>query len=214
MSSEWPRFPAAATPEISQQALSAMIRGQYSSVYNYSWLKTYVHVMVRLPLLRGTRQTYNIHEVATQRHHPMCSASAPLIQPVCMFRKFSECYIGKHSNLNTSRVLNAVAAGLQDATGPGTAGGPGTATGRVLFIGTVTDPECPVDARVTQVAALDLARRADVLCQPFDFVVVAGSPVIYSSSRCALVVDVVNAIGAPVLWYGRRNSVDAVTVVR
>ena len=42
-----------------------MMHGQYSSLYHYGWLKTYVHVMVRLPVLRGTRQTYSIHEVAT-----------------------------------------------------------------------------------------------------------------------------------------------------
>jgi hypothetical protein len=182
-----------------------MIFGQSSTAHHYSWLKAFVHVMVRLPLLRGTRQVYGSYEVATQRHRTMTSASradAPLIQPVCMFKKFPECYISKASNLYTCRVLNAVAGGLQDASG------------RVLFIGsTAADPECPVDARVTQVAVRDLRRRADVLCQPFDFVVVAGNPVRYSS-QCEFVVDVVNAIGAPVLWFGRYSNVDAVTVVR
>jgi hypothetical protein len=83
-----------------------------------------------------------------------------------------------------------------------------------LFIGEMTDPECPVDARVTLVRWCDLARRADVLCQPFDFVVVAGSIVCLDTRGVTLdlVVDVVNAIGAPVLWYGCRDNVEAVTV--
>jgi len=70
------------------------------------------------------------------------------------------------------------------------------------------------NARVTQVAARDLERRADVLCQPFNFVVVAGGNVGPRDQDVRLVVDVVNAIGAPVLWYGRRDNVDAVTVVK
>jgi hypothetical protein len=64
------------------------------------------------------------------------------------------------------------------------------------------------------VAACDLQRRPDVLCQPFDFVVVAGGDVGPRDEEVRLVVDVVNAIGAPVLWYGRHDNVDAVTVVK
>jgi len=85
----------------------------------------------------------------------------------------------------------------------------------VLFIGEMTNAECAVDARVTQVPWYRLQQRADVLCQqPFGFVVVAGNMLGFDArgESLDLVVDVVNAIGAPVLWYGPRDDVDGVTV--
>lgn len=198
MGSEWPRFPAAVTPGANDTF----------GERNIGWLARLVRVMLVSPLIAGVRHAYAYDTVYTQRHRPMSSASL-LVEPVCMFDKMSDCCHGSNKNHNVVALLNAVALGLR------TAFEVQSAPGRVLFIGEMTNAECDVDARVTQVPWYRLQQRADVLCQqPFDFVVVAGNMLGFDArgESLDLVVDVVNAIGAPVLWYGPRDDVDGVTV--
>lgn len=212
MGSEWPRFPESVTSG-SSHTLSEGYDG------NWRWLARQVKVMLVSPLIAGVRHEYGYRSIYTQRHRPMSSASL-LVEPVCKFDKLSECCRGSMRNHNVADMLNAVASAVRSASGPGTASGSaaasgsGDASGRVLFIGEMTNDEFGVDARVTQVPWYRLQVYADVLCRPFDFVVVAGNMLGFDArgESLDLVVDMVNAIGAPVLWYGPRDDVDAVTV--
>lgn len=173
--------------------------------------------MLVSPLIAGVRHEYGYRSIYTQRHRPMSSAPL-LVEPVCKFDKLSECCRGSMKIHNIVGMLNAVAFALRSAfafrSASGDASGSAAAPGRVLFIGEMLNAECGVDARVTQVPWYRLQCYADVLCWPFDFVVVAGNMLGFDArgESLDLVVDVVNAIGAPVLWYGPRDDVDAVTV--
>ena len=190
MSSEWPPFPASATP-------SALDVLSDHGTGSWGWLARRAAVMVQAPLLPGLRYLQYSREVVTYKHAP--DPGALIVEPACTFDKLHECYRGSMSNMYTAAMLNTIA----------------NRVGRVLFIGKVTDANCVVNARVTQVSYHDLAQLAEgrlmeALTQPFAFVVVAGSAVV----NPGVVVDLVNAIGAPVLWYGSRHFVDAVTLVK
>jgi len=153
--------------------------------------------MAYTPLLPGMRY-HNDCYVSVQRP----AHDAAVIEPLCTFLSLAECRRGSERHVRATQMLNFVESGSR-RTGGG-----------VLHIGEVPPTTRGLKARVTQVAARDLQRRADVLCQPFGFVVVAGSDVGPRDEDVRLVVDVVNAIGAPVLWYGSHDRVDGVTVVR
>jgi hypothetical protein len=190
MSSEWPAFPAAVTPALSHTLY-------YNHCCSLIRLVNRVGAMAHTPLLPGMRY-HNDSYASTQRP----ARDSAVIEPLCTFLSLTDCRRGKERHIRATKMLNIVESASRRGAG------------RVLHIGEVPPWPPMFNARVTQVAARDLARRADVLCQPFDFVVVAGDDVGPRDQDVRLVVDVVNAIGAPVLWYGRHSNVDAVTVVK